>query len=541
MEDYNNKLRDLKKKLAQYFDTNSAARIIAEDAGLDSTNIDFDGSVLETWCSILQEACKHHKINNILDIAKSEYPSAIFINDSNKVCSLGFTVWKNIIIFFISLVMVYLSIILVYRFFTYEHLTSFLHTVETMSVPSTITLFLAFIGVFLTPPDLRTKIQLFTKKILNKSTYSYGVFAFSLISLLVVYKLTYTFTPFKWQEFIDKAFLTGEQSSYMKVNGIIEKLKDIDVYNAQILEEGVAIFSLREEINHEKLELTVDSLRKSIIFLEQEISKNKYIASFQYFALGEGYSISMDIEAYDSSTAKEKALKYYNLFDKNNDGTSTILLTSSSKLNQGNIYWYAGEREKAFSRWNQVPESASKYINLAAAYVMNNQFEKAIQTAQKGMAYVNSKNNSERNNYDALVENTMIAYLGQNNPKQAINYFKSKTSGSLIPGRSLETTYALSLLLSYEKVKFLKIIRESKQITSKDINLLYGLYYLIEKKNDAAINKFKLAINIDEEDTIKNSVLVEDIKSIFHKKGYLKNKQIKMLLKKLSELDEKVI
>jgi hypothetical protein len=65
------KLRDL---LASLYSRRSDSERIAKDAGLDTKLIAFDDKAINNWSNILEEACRHDKVQAIINIARKEYP-----------------------------------------------------------------------------------------------------------------------------------------------------------------------------------------------------------------------------------------------------------------------------------------------------------------------------------------------------------------------------------------------------------------------------------------------------------------------------------
>lgn len=59
-------LSHLRKILTGYFDTIDSAKTIAQDAGIDPTQIDLEGSVSNAWREIINEACKQKKLNFLI-------------------------------------------------------------------------------------------------------------------------------------------------------------------------------------------------------------------------------------------------------------------------------------------------------------------------------------------------------------------------------------------------------------------------------------------------------------------------------------------
>lgn len=68
--------RALREALASLYSTTAQARVIARDAGLDVTRIDFSGRADATWYAILAEARAQGRVGNVLDLARADCPNS---------------------------------------------------------------------------------------------------------------------------------------------------------------------------------------------------------------------------------------------------------------------------------------------------------------------------------------------------------------------------------------------------------------------------------------------------------------------------------
>lgn len=68
--------RILREALTNLYETSESARIIALDAGLNPSLIDFSGTAQNFWHDILNEASKQNQVQALLAIAKSDYPDS---------------------------------------------------------------------------------------------------------------------------------------------------------------------------------------------------------------------------------------------------------------------------------------------------------------------------------------------------------------------------------------------------------------------------------------------------------------------------------
>ena len=68
--------RALRGALAALYSTTAQARMIARDAGLDVTRIDFGGGADATWFAILAEARAQGRVSRVVDLARADYPSS---------------------------------------------------------------------------------------------------------------------------------------------------------------------------------------------------------------------------------------------------------------------------------------------------------------------------------------------------------------------------------------------------------------------------------------------------------------------------------
>lgn len=65
---------ELRNLLASFYEHDSKARRVVDEAGLDQALIDFDGSALEMWHVILREAEHQERISALFLVILREYP-----------------------------------------------------------------------------------------------------------------------------------------------------------------------------------------------------------------------------------------------------------------------------------------------------------------------------------------------------------------------------------------------------------------------------------------------------------------------------------
>ena len=68
--------RALRGALASLYSTTAQARMVARDAGLDVTRIDFGGGADAAWFAILAEARAQGRVSRVVDLARADYPSS---------------------------------------------------------------------------------------------------------------------------------------------------------------------------------------------------------------------------------------------------------------------------------------------------------------------------------------------------------------------------------------------------------------------------------------------------------------------------------
>jgi len=440
------------------------------------------------------------------------------------------TITLRIFLFVVSIILFYVSFVFVYRFFTLDFFSSFLDSVGNIGVPSFVTAIVAFISFFIAPPNLKQQVRMYGKKIVSSFKLCIVLLILGICFLSMSYFFVNYFVPLNWSKFIDTAFLKGEQDSYKTALVKTSEIKKMAPLSGKIIEEGINVFLLRQQTNHETRSLVITKLRKLIQFLEKDIDKNKYVANFQRFSLGEAYSLAMKIQAYEVSEARNKANFYYDEFLSNSKGVATNKFLQSAYLNKANIYMYSQDYRKAAEQWEKLEDSASKFVNLTSAYVMLEDYDNALKQADLGIEYIESKGNSERGNYDAIVENKMIVFLSKNESLQAITTFKESFSGRYIPSGSVESTYALALLISNKFDDFKLIMRENNQISEEYSNLLYGIYYLQQGDIQSSKLKFKKYLNIDENENVTFSEVLMSVTNNLDKLGYFKNDSLRRLL-----------
>jgi hypothetical protein len=67
-------LDQLVAALADLYDREDLARIVAQGVGLNLARISFDGRMLTTWHAIVEEAVKQDKLVELIERARTEYP-----------------------------------------------------------------------------------------------------------------------------------------------------------------------------------------------------------------------------------------------------------------------------------------------------------------------------------------------------------------------------------------------------------------------------------------------------------------------------------
>lgn len=63
--------------LAQLYPERKDAKRLSDEVGLNSSHIDLTGSALDIWSSMLTEADKQHRLDELLNLVKQEYPGHI--------------------------------------------------------------------------------------------------------------------------------------------------------------------------------------------------------------------------------------------------------------------------------------------------------------------------------------------------------------------------------------------------------------------------------------------------------------------------------
>ena len=66
--------RALRGALASLYSTAAQARVVARDAGLDVTRIDFSGGADAMWFAIISEARAQGRVGRVVDLARADYP-----------------------------------------------------------------------------------------------------------------------------------------------------------------------------------------------------------------------------------------------------------------------------------------------------------------------------------------------------------------------------------------------------------------------------------------------------------------------------------
>ncbi len=81
-------LRDIMAGL--YWDTESARRVVLE-VGLNPVFIEFSHKSINTWQSIIEDALLHNKVNNIISLARQEYPNlqSLVLAENNRLLSIN--------------------------------------------------------------------------------------------------------------------------------------------------------------------------------------------------------------------------------------------------------------------------------------------------------------------------------------------------------------------------------------------------------------------------------------------------------------------
>lgn len=84
-------LSRLVQVLANLYDTEAQARIVAKDAGLDLTRIPFNGSAQIVWDAIITEAHKQNKVQALVERARVDFAS----NTDLPVALQDYLAWQQ--------------------------------------------------------------------------------------------------------------------------------------------------------------------------------------------------------------------------------------------------------------------------------------------------------------------------------------------------------------------------------------------------------------------------------------------------------------
>lgn len=88
--------------LADLYDTPTKARIVASDAGLDMSLIDWTGTMQEIWHGILREAVKSGRLTEVYRLATEQYgqpvdkPPAVKIGNRVRGIAIGNNIHQEI-------------------------------------------------------------------------------------------------------------------------------------------------------------------------------------------------------------------------------------------------------------------------------------------------------------------------------------------------------------------------------------------------------------------------------------------------------------
>lgn len=393
-----------------------------------------------------------------------------------------------------------ISSVFIYRHFSFGFIESHFETLKKAGIPSSILFFLSVVLFFVDADALKINI-IGMKKHLFQVSFLAPITFFSALFLFATLIFSNRNCPRIWKQFIDKYFLSGEQTGYLHAKTWVDRVKNISQVDFQIFKYSIQVFELRFKNNHKMLPPTFAELSSIAHILDTCSSKNIFGKTMRQFALAEINSIIGNLYASTSPGSNLKAQNLYEKFISNGSRAKTNQWTESAKLNLGNIYLYQNNFEKAGSIFEKANESASKFINLSVIYFRMNNFDLGIKAIENGFTYLNRQESSQPNNICALSSNYLLTLLAMQRNEDAINWFQINfPKFEVVPDQGLLETYSVALL-TLNKENTDSFIESLTVLSNQSKHLLIGIQAIISNDLSNAVSNFKQSFGIDESES----------------------------------------
>jgi tetratricopeptide (TPR) repeat protein len=422
--------------------------------------------------------------------------------------------------FIIGLVAIYLTLMYVQRYLTWDFLKPFYQTAVTIGFPGVLIAFFSLIFIFFDKSEIQKRFRSWIREMIEATPFPHWFLAVTLILCVTSGFFADYLVPIKWKSFINDTFLNGENNEYNQAKKTIENISKINESGSEMMKSVQWVFLERFAVNHQHKRIDEAAMRNNLNLLENCNIHNSFLNSFRQFGLAEGYSLAGSEKLLPVAQALDTAYRYYETFLTLSSNAITRRWKESALLNLGNTYWYENKFKLAEEAWRKLPKHPSTLGNIAAAQIMLGEFDKAIATADEGLALIIEVPGIKENWRASCVENKMIAQLSKGEEKFATEtYRKHYFDANRIPDGSLETTYAIALILLQEWDVFTSFISSSTQISTGDNNMLWGLFYLNQGLNKKAA--FKLLAFLDlPPNTITMIQILNRTEQILINRGY---------------------
>lgn len=419
----------------------------------------------------------------------------------------------------------FISLILLYRFFSWHFLTESLIFLNTLKIPSIIVFAFSIIVIFVDSDKLKESFQLKTSNLFSNLKFRRILYIISTLFIVTQFILTIFFIPPKWKKFIDYEFLSGVQDEYTETLITIDLIKsDYNKEAGIILTKCIEIFKVREQLNRTGNTNQQELVRKNVSYLSRATEKHQIRAIIQY-CLAEGMCILGNYE---------NASSYYELFVLNKKNVTTDKWIQSAYMNKGNISFYKGDYRSAIDAWILIHKEPVILSNIAAAYCMLKEYDEGLDCINEGLNLLYPSIDQNNNVFNNLVCNKITIYIANDKIKDAIDTYY--TAEKIAPLDSeMKPEICLLLLLDNKLDKSLLLIEKynrEKNISVQKYNLYKGLRMLVLNDKNSALEFLKKAFALDLD--CNEECLSQHIEQYFYSLGYSESKLLKSIVSKIT-------
>src|SRR4051812_6016782 len=94
--DWTPRLTQLNDALGDLVPHKEGITTFAKAAGIKPAMINFNGSALDIWSSVIDEARKNNKVNNLIDVVLKTYPENPFLKSARNPIEINYSISPKI-------------------------------------------------------------------------------------------------------------------------------------------------------------------------------------------------------------------------------------------------------------------------------------------------------------------------------------------------------------------------------------------------------------------------------------------------------------